>query len=453
MTASSESVMEPDAPALSKKTEVTGPRGWYTVFVLALVAMLGQIDRGAISLMVQPMKRDLDLSDTQVSLLIGFAFTFFYAIFGPPISRIADRGMRRGVIASSLAIWSVGTSLCGLAQNFWGFFAARGVVGAAESGSSPASLSMIANVIPRNRLPRAFAIYNAGVMGGMALSLVVGGVLLGMFSHIEPFHVAGIGIIRDWQIVFMLLGIPGLLVATLVMMTVPEPQIKAGHKPKGYPIREVFAFIWANRAMHIPLLLGVLIMSMQTFGINAWGPAFYERTYGWGPEIAGPWLGGVSLGTTLVGLVIGAKFAEWMGERYDSANLRVLFVAQITSIPFVAAAPLMPTPELALLLTGTGGILAGMGGPAYNAALQLSTPNQMRGQINALYLFTIAAVGGGLGPLIVALLTDFVAQSEDLLRYVLVGFRLVLGPIDAILIFIAIRHYGKAFRQRIDEGE
>jgi MFS family permease len=142
-----------------------------------------------------------------------------------------------------------------------------------------------------------------------------------------------------------------------------------------------------------------------------------------------------------------------MGERYDSANLRVLFVAQITSIPFVAAAPLMPTPELALLLTGTGGILAGMGGPAYNAALQLSTPNQMRGQINALYLFTIAAVGGGLGPLIVALLTDFVAQSEDLLRYVLVGFRLVLGPIDAILIFIAIRHYGKAFRQRIDEGE
>ncbi len=180
MAASSESVMEPDAPALSMKTEVTGPRGWYTVFVLALVAMLAQIDRGAISLMVEPMKRDLDLSDTQVSLLIGFAFTFFYAIFGPPISRIADRGMRRGVIASSLAIWSVGTSLCGLAQNFWSFFAARGVVGAAESGSSPASLSMIANVIPRNRLPRAFAIYNAGVMGGMALSLVVGGLLLGI---------------------------------------------------------------------------------------------------------------------------------------------------------------------------------------------------------------------------------------------------------------------------------
>lgn len=453
MAATVENVMEPDAPALSMKTEVTGPRGWYTVFVLALVAMLAQIDRGAISLMVEPMKRDLDLSDTQVSLLIGFAFTFFYAIFGPPISRIADRGMRRGVIASSLAIWSVGTSLCGLAQNFWSLFAARGVVGAAESGSSPASLSMIANVIPRNRLPRAFAIYNAGVMGGMALSLVVGGVLLGIFAHVEPFHLPGIGIIRDWQIVFMLLGIPGLLVAALVMLTVPEPKIKAGHKPKGYPIREVFGFIWANRAMHIPLLLGVLIMSMQSFGINAWGPAFYERTYGWGPEIAGPWLGGVSLGTTLVGLVIGAKFAEWMGERHDSANLRVLFVAQITSIPFVAAAPLMPTPELALLLTGTGGILAGMGGPAYNAALQLSTPNQMRGQINALYLFTIAAVGGGLGPLIVALLTDFVAQSEDLLRYVLVGFRLVLGPIDAILIFIAIRHYGKAFRQRIEEGE
>lgn len=427
-----------------------GAGGWYTVFVLALVAMLGQIDRGVISLVVQPMKRDLGLSDTEVSLLIGFAFTFFYAVCGPPISRISDRGIRKSVIAASLAVWSVGTALCGLAQSFWGFFAARAVVGGAESGSSPASLSMMADVVPRHKLPRAFAIYNSGVMGGMALSLVFGGLLLGLLADVPTITLAGIGEIHNWHLVFMILGLPGLLVAALIMITVPEPARKGGHKPGGYPLKEVAGYIWSHRQMHLPLLFGVLIMSIQTFGMSAWGPAFYERTYGWGPAVVGPLLGLTTLASSVAGLFIGAYLCEVLAKRYDDANLRVLFIAQIFSIPFVAAAPLMPTPWLALGLSAFGGVIAGMGGPAYNAALQLSTPNTMRAQINALYLFTIAAVGGGLGPLLIALFTDFVAQSEAALRYVLVGFRIVLGPLDAVLIWLAIRPYGKAYRQRLE---
>jgi MFS family permease len=446
----------PGKPVTTSENMAVAPQkigrgGWYTVFMLAIVAMLAQIDRGVISLVVQPMKRDLDLTDTQVSLLIGFAFTFFYAVVGPPVSRISDRGVRKSVIAASLAVWSVGTALCGLAQSFWGFFAARAVVGGAESGSSPASLSMMADVVPRDKLPRAFAIYNSGVMGGMALSLVFGGLLLGLLADVPSIELPGIGAIHNWHLVFMIVGLPGLIVAALVMITVPEPRRRGGKRPGGYPIKEVVGFVRANGAMHIPLLLGVLIMSMQTFGMSAWGPAFYERTYGWGPAVSGPFLGIVGLGSSLIGLFVGARFCEILGKRRDDANLRVLFYAQIFSIPCVAAAPLMPTPYLALTFTAIGGVIAGMGGPAYNAALQLSTPNEMRAQMNALYLFTIAAVGGGLGPLLVALLTDFVAQSEASLRYVLVGFRLCLGPLDAILIWMAIRPYGRAFRQRVAE--
>lgn len=443
-----------DKPAVPAVAPAAMSRpAWYTVFMLALVAMLAQIDRGVVSLVVQPMKRDLGLSDTQVSLLIGFAFTFFYAIVGPPVSRVADRGVRKTVISASLAIWSVGTALCGLAQSFWTFFFARAVVGGAESGSSPASLSMIADVVPRERLPRAFAIYNSGVMGGMALSMVFGGLLLGLLADVPPIRLPGIGLIHNWHLVFMILGIPGLVVAALIMITVPEPRRKGGRRPGGYPLREVFAFLRSNRAMHLPLLLGVLIMSMQTFGMSAWGPAFYERTYGWGPAVVGPLLGLASLGSSLIGLFVGAKFCELLAKRYDDANLRVLLFAQVFSLPFTALAPLMPSPWLALACGAVGGVLAGMGGPAYNAALQLSTPNEMRAQINALYLFTIAAVGGALGPLFIALLTDFVAQSEAALRYVLVGFRLLLGPLDAFLIWMAIAAYGKAYRQRIAEGE
>ena len=286
--------------------EAMGKGGWYSVFVLALVAMLAQIDRGVISLVVQPMKRDLDLSDTEVSILIGFAFTFFYAVVSPPVSRLADRGARKTVIAVSLSVWSLGTALCGLAQSFWGFFAARAVVGGAEGGSSPASLSMIADVVPRESLPRAFAIYNSGVMGGMALSLVFGGLLLGLLAGVPTLHIPVVGAIHNWHLVFIIVGLPGLTVAALIMVTVPEPKRKGGHRPEGYPLREVLAFVWTNRAMHVPLLLGVLIMSMQSFGMAAWAPAFYERTFGWGPAVAGPWLGMIGLVSALIGLFVGA---------------------------------------------------------------------------------------------------------------------------------------------------
>ncbi|MBT2187345.1 MFS transporter [Sphingobium nicotianae] len=441
----------PAAPSVVSEDAMKG--GWYAVFVMALVVMLAQIDRNVISLMVQPMKRDLGLSDTQVSLLIGLAFSVTYTLVGPPVSRIADRGFRRPVVAASLAIWSCATAACGLAQNFWQLFLGRAVVGGAESASSPASLSMIADVIPRHKLPRAYAIYNAGFIGGGALALTLGGLLLGALRHMEPIHVPGIGLIRDWQIVFIVLGLPGLLVSLLIMLTVPEPQRRSGHKAEGYPLREVLRFLVANRAMHLPMLCGVLLNSMQAFGAAAWVPAFYERTYGWGPAVAGPLLGPINMASALAGLFFGAWLAERLAKRRDDANLRVMFLANFLSIPFMVIQPLMPSPWLALSLSAVGGAIAAMGGAGYNSALQLSTPNAMRGQINALYLFCIAAIGGTLGPLFIALLTDFVAGKEEDLRYVLVGFRALFAPLDCFLIWLAVRPYGKAFRARIEAGD
>ena len=454
MTVMKSSNENPDTqPGSASGVAVPKVEGWYTVFMLSIVVMLAQIDKNIISLMVQPMKRDLGLSDTEVGLLTGIAFSFTYAVVGPPVSRIADRGFRKTVVASSLTIWSFATSMCGLAQTFWQLFLGRAVIGGAESASSPASLSMIADVIPRNKLPLAYAIYNTGFMGGGALALIIGGILLGVFSNVAPFHVPGIGIIRDWQLVFMILGLPGLLVAAIILFTVPEPQARRGHKQGGYPLREVFGYIWANRAMHGPMLAGVLLNSIQAFGTVAWIPAFYERTYGWGPSVAGPMLGTVNIIAALLGLFGGAWLAEWLGKRRDDANLRMLFLANFVSIPFIVAGPLMPTPWLALGVGAVGGAIGAMGGAGYNSALQVSTPNAMRGQINALYLFCIAAIGGGLGPLLIGFITDTFARSEADLRYVLVWTRLILAPLDAYLIWLAVRPYGKAHRARIEAGD
>jgi MFS family permease len=301
-------------------------------------------------------------------------------------------------------------------------------------------------------LPRAYALYNSGFVGGVALSLVIGGVLIGLLANVPPIPVAGIGMIRNWQLVFILLGIPGLLIAILVRFTVPEPPRKDGHKPEGFPIREVFRFVYSQRALHIPFVTGVLFMGVQTYGLMSWMPAFYERTYGWGPAVVGPALGIVTLATSILGLFIGAWLAEWLGKRHDDANLRALFIAQLCSFPIYAIALLMPNPWLALGFGAIATIFNVMGAPGFNAAIQLATPNEMRSQVNVMYFILNNAIAGSLGPTLVALCTDFIAHSENDLRYVIFGFRIVAGPLTAFFLWRALKPYARVYRQRIAEN-
>lgn len=429
-----------------------GRGSWYIVTVLALVMMLAHIDRNVIALLVQPMKRDLGLTDTEVSLLLGFAFTFPYVLVGMPMSRVVDRGVRKHLIAGSLALWSLMTAVCGLAQNFLTLFCARAVVGASESVVTPAAISVIADAVPKERLPRAYAIYNGGITAGAALALLIGGVLMGILADVPSIPVPGIGMIHNWQFVFMLVGIPGLLVALLVTVTVPEPTRRGGSRPKGYPLREVLGSIHGQRALHSHLLPGMVLLAVMSNALAAWMPAFYERTYGWGPEIAGPLLGIVSLCSSVLGLIIGARLAEWFGKRNDDANLRVLFLAQFLALPLTLAAPLMPNPWLSLSCSAVGGIFGVMGGPAFVSALQIATPNEMRGQVNVMYATFVNVIGGSVGPTLTGLLTDYVATSEADLRYVLVTIKLIVGPPALYLIWRAISPYGKIYRKRTDEG-
>ena len=440
-------------PATAPATPPSFRAGWYTVWATAAVAVLSQVDRGILALFVQPMKRDFGLSDTEVSILLGFAFTAFYVVGGPPLSRLADNGVRKTVISGCLATWSVATAACGIAQNFWAFFAARAVIGGTEAGCGPASMSMISDAVPRRRLPLAYAIYNSGFLGGQALSLVIGGVLIGLLAGVAPIHIAGIGTIFNWQLVFIMLGIPGIVIAGLFLITVREPPRRGTTRPKGYPLREVVGFVVANRAYHLPFLTAALLATFQVYGLIAWTPAFFERTYGWGPATIGPLLGVVTLVTQTIGLFAGARLAEVLGRRYDDANMRVYFLAFTLGLPFGVIGPLMPTPWMALGCFAFGYLLSAMASPVFSAALQVTTPNEMRSQVTALYFIVANAIAGSLGPTVIALLTDFVAGSEAHLRYVLSGYRLVLGPLAAVFMWKTLRPYARLYRERAqDEG-
>lgn len=196
---------------------------WYALIVLMVAFMVAMVDRVIIALLVGPIQRDLTISDTEFGILNGFAFALFYLIMGMPIAQAADKHSRRAIIAIGIALWSVMTALCGMAQNFWQLFFARMGVGVGEAALTPAAYSMIADMFPRDRLGRAYGIYSAGAMIGFGGSLIIGGTVIGLVGQREDWTLPLIGQIRSWQAVFLAVGAPGLLIA-LLAMTMKEPE-------------------------------------------------------------------------------------------------------------------------------------------------------------------------------------------------------------------------------------
>jgi MFS family permease len=424
-------------------------RAWYAVTILSLVSMMSNIDRGVINLLISPIKRDLHLSDTAISLLVGATFSVVYVVFSFPLARVADVKSRKVILTLGLAVWSLATMLCGLAQTLWQLFLARGLVGAGESVKGPCSMSMITDLVPEQKLPRAFAIFQLGITGGMAAAMVVGGFLLALFAHMPPLTLPGNIVVREWHMVFLVTGSPGLLLALVMAFTVREP-VRQDRKTKGsVPLKEVVRFLFLNKGLYLPLFLSIAIAATENYGLQSWRPSFLERTYGWGPAQAGPLLGGMLLIATPIGLWLGTLLAEHLHRRRpEDAMVRSCLWSQLIATPFAILMPLMPTPWLALGVGLLGSIAWSMTAPGQNAAILTVTPNEMRGQVSAIYLFCISVVGGGFGPTAIALITDHVFHDEAMLRYSMAGFAAVVGPVIIFLIWKAMGCYASAYDRK-----
>jgi MFS family permease len=416
---------------------------WYTVFVLALTVMFAQLDVTILSLLVRPIKADLGLSDLQVSFLLGAAFAIFYTFVGLPVARFVDRNARTRILAAGLAVWSAATACCGLAQNYWQLFVSRVMVGAGESVNMPATFSLIADLFPRERLPRAIAVMQLGVVAGNGCSLILGGVVIHLLANLPPLELAGIGSILGWQLVFITVGVPGVLVALLIWLTVPEPQRRGmrAADAQQVPLREVFAYLIERWRVFGPMFLGLAIGAMA-IGARQWLPEFYRRTYGWEPAYIGLVTGVSGIAFSLIGIFLGIVLVERLTAKHrDDAPLRVVVIARSVGVPAAILAPLMPNPWLAVALEGIATMSIGMSGASQNAALQIVTPNRMRGQVTALYLFLFSVVGMGSGPTVVASITQFVLQSEAMLRYALVATSAIVGPVSLLIIWMGIGPY------------
>ena len=421
---------------------------WYVVFVLVVAYTFSFIDRQILALLVGPIKQDLGLSDTLFSLLGGIAFASFYTLLGLPIGRMADRRSRRGIIIVGITVWSLMTALCGLTKNFWQLFLARMGVGVGEAALSPAAYSMIADYFKPRYLGTAISVYGMGIYIGSGLAFIVGGTVVSWASNAPDFVLPVLGTIRPWQLTFLAVGLPGLLVV-LLMMTVKEPKrrglVKKAEEDavaEAAPIRDVVAFVRERWRTFLAHFMGFAPLSLIGYGTSQWMPAFFERTFD-GFQVA-LWFGTIILIFGPLGIVAGGALADrWRQKGHKDSYLRVGMLAALVLIPINIFQPLMPDVWLAIALIVPSAFFGAMPFGVAPAAVQAITPNHMRGQISALYLFTVNMIGLGLGPTIIALCTDFVFRDEMLLKYSLSLVGGITGIWAVLLLFSGLKPYRK----------
>ena len=444
---------EPDQGANSIASGQAWPspaRAWYAVGIFTLVTIISFVDRQLLVLLVEPIKHDLGISDTKMSFLLGFAFVMFYAFLSIPIARLADVHSRKLIIGCGLAFWSVMTAVCGLASNYWQLFLARMGVGAGEACNGPATFSIIADSFPPEKLAKATSVISSGFFIGNGAALIVGGAIIEAVTRMPDIILPVIGEIRPWQATFFIVGLPGVLFAALIS-TVHEPKRRGviaptgetkAEKPKSLPLRVILKWLRDDWQTYLPMYGGMALRAMYGIGAAVWLPAFFIRTYDWSIAKVGLAVGLVQLIIAPLGLITGGVLAEWLAKKgYDDANMRVAFISTIACVPTSVLFPLMPDPYWAIAIYAVNNFLVSLSPGPQNAALQTVTPNQMRAQATAMFLFLFNLVGFSLGPLTVALFTDYVFGSEAMLRYSLAINYALLSPLACYIFWYVLKPY------------
>ena len=419
---------------------------WYVVGVLLLANISGFIDRQILALLVVPIKRDLGLTDTEMSYLIGLPFAIFYTVMALPIARLADSWSRRGVISIGIALWSIMTAVCGLVGSYGRLLLARIGVGVGEAALAAPATSLIADYFPRARLGTAMSVYSMGVFLGSGLAYFIGGWIVGLVSAQETWTFPLVGSIRPWQTVFLMVGVPGLLIAALTL-TIREPE-RSGASPGAAPLSRLFAHVRAHRRTFACVSFGYALSATVNYGIAFWLATFLQRTHGWPASRAGMVQGVLTVTLGTVGVLVGGRIADGLVRRgHPDGALRVGLIGAIGMLVFASAYPLAPTAPIAIVCLAVVNVFAALPWGAASAAAAEIVPAEMRAQGVALFFFVTNLVSFALGPWAVAAITQYVFGYDEAVRYSLVIVN-VLGMIGAMtLLLLAL----PAFRQTVAE--
>ena len=392
---------------------------WYMTLLLMVLYMFSFLDRTIIVLMIEPIKRDLHLNDTHISLLYGFAFAVFYTLLGIPIARLADSRNRRTIIAIGVLTWSAMTAACGLAKNFAHLFAARIGVGVGEAALSPAAYSLISDSFPQEKRARAMSVYTMGLYLGVGVALLLGGLIIDFVENAGTVSLPLLGELYSWQLTFIAVGAPGILFFVLVMaLREPPRQGVVSGQAQGVPLGEAMGWFLQRKRFYLSFYLAMACLTLYSYSLTAWTPSFFIRTHGWDTLQVSQNYGLVMLIFGPAGILAGGAIASALTRRGDGlANTRMAIVAFIGLIVPAATMTLVDSAGVALGIVAVIKFISGLPLGVAMAAVHEITPNRLRAQSAAFYLFILNILGLGTGPTLVALLTDYAFGDPAALRY------------------------------------
>jgi len=381
---------------------------WFGVGILVLAFIFSIADRIIIALLVEPIKTDLNLSDSDMGLMMGPAFAIFYALMGLPIGRAVDKHSRKYIVATGIFLWSVMTALCGLSRTFWQLFLARVGVGVGEATLSPAAYSMIADSFPKEKLGKALGVYQSGAFFGVGFALIFGGLAIQFAATADDISLPLIGVIAPWQMAFIAIGLPGVLVAGL-MLLVKEPvrQGIASAAEDDISLGQAVRFAFSRWRVFIAHYTGFALLALPMTTLATWVPSYLIRVVGLSPPETGLKLGLVVLIFSPIGVISGGALADAIFKKgYNDAALRVAVGAAAFMVPVSWLATSVSTPTLALALACPFAFGASISMGLAPTALQLVTPNRLRGQIGAAWMLFLNLITAALGPWAVGVIND-----------------------------------------------
>ncbi len=424
---------------------------WYVVGVLTFAYLVSFLDRQILALMVGPIQEDLMLSDTQISLLMGLAFSIFYIFMAVPLGRLADNSVRRNIIVGGVTLWSLMTAACGLAGSYWHLFLARMGVGVGEATLTPSATSMIADYFPSGARGKALATYNAGVSLGTGFAMVFGGLIITYVSTSERHVLPIVGSVAAWQYVFFLVALPGLLVV-LLMLTVREPaRQETSAAAQNLSFRDVLTYLYGRRKIYIPLFLGMSVNTIVGYALFSWIPTSFARVHGWTMGDIGLGYGLIILATGPLGVFIAGSLIDKLHRAgQHNAELKVALLSIAICLPGVVYLPLAATGQAALIAMIPASIGPAMTTASGSIAVINVTPNQIRGQTMALYLLTISLLGLSLGPTAVALLTDYVFVDPAMIDWSISCVVIASSLFSAIMLWRCLDPFAEGVRNAVD---
>ena len=427
---------------------------WYVVGLLTLANISSFLDRQILALLVAPIKRDMHLSDTQVSLLMGLSFAMFYTIFGILIGRLADRANRRNIIISGIAVWSILTSLCAGVKNYSQFFLARMGVGVGEATLSPSAYSIITDYFPKRKLGIAMSVFTMGIFLGSGLALAIGAGLVANLPATGMLHLPILGDIYPWQKLFLIIGLPGLLIS-LLMFTIKEPARKDLLHKEGVQtklsLKQSLQIVFKHPKTYLSICIAPAFTAFVSYGSTAWVPTYFNRTFGWPVPKAGFSYGLVLLTASITGVLWGGWYADKLKNKgVHNGRIRVGLIAAC-AILLSCFIPLINNPNIVLPLLFIPAFFVASPMGASTTAIQELMPNQVRALSSAIFLFILNMIGLGLGPLLVAFFTDSVFHDEKAIRFSLVALYIIGGALSVIFYIVGYRGYKKAMEQHLKQ--